>query len=124
MNKTLLFLFAVTFAQVSFGQTFFTENFSAYTIGNVGTDITGATPGQGNYLTTATNGAAPTTTTNSGNDNFQIVLDGGAHGQVLQLTGPNGDKGNRFLWQEGVDVAWAARTPGNDIVEMELDLFT
>ncbi|RZJ35873.1 MAG: T9SS type A sorting domain-containing protein [Flavobacterium sp.] len=124
MKKTLLFLLSVGFAQVSFGQTFFTDSFSTYTIGNVGTDITGATPGQGSYLTTSTNGTDPTTTTNSDNSNFQIFDAGGANGQVLQLTGPNGDKGSRFMWQTGLPAMWASRTVGNNILEVEYDFYT
>ncbi|HEX9980899.1 MAG TPA: T9SS type A sorting domain-containing protein [Flavobacterium sp.] len=124
MRKTLLLLISVTFAQISSGQTFFSDNFSTYTVGNIGTDLTGVTPGQGMFYTSATNGATPTTTTNTDNSNFQIVPAGGDNGQALQITGPNGDKGNRFMWQEGLDMAWAARTAGNDIIEMEFDLYT
>ncbi|HEY0092408.1 MAG TPA: T9SS type A sorting domain-containing protein [Flavobacterium sp.] len=124
MKKTLLLLMSFGLTQLSVGQVFMNEDFSSYTIGNVGTDITGVTPGQGNYLTTSTNGVDPTTTTNSDNSNFQIVDDGGIYDQVLQMTGPNGDKGNRFMWQEGFDAAWIARTTGNDILEVEYDLFT
>jgi hypothetical protein len=123
MKKTLLLFACIAFAQFAKGQTLFADDFSTYTLGNIGTDVTGVTPGQGNYYTTSTNGVAPTTTTNSDNSNLQVIVENGDHGQVLQVVGPNGDKGSRFMWQP-VDAVWAARTTGNDILEVEYDLFT
>lgn len=100
------------------------ENFETYTVGNIGTDLTGATPGQGAWLTTGNNGAAPTTTTNAANSNFSIVDVGGANGKVLQMVGPNGDKGTRLMTQAGLPLFWSTRTAGNNIMEIEFDLFT
>lgn len=91
--------------------------------GDIGTDITGVTPGQGDYLTFATNGAAPTTSTNAGNDNFTIT-DNGFEGLGFQITGPNGNKGSRFMWKDGFADLWAGRTTGNDVVEVEYDFYT
>jgi hypothetical protein len=122
MKKTLLtLLLCSTF---SFAQVLESENFNALTIGNVGTDITGATPGQGSWLTFSTNGADPTTSTNAANSNFQIVASGNSSTQGLLIQGPNGDKGSRFMWKSGFETAWAGRTFGNDIVEVEYDFFT
>jgi len=124
MKKTLLLLLSVTLAQLSFGQEFVNTDFAPLTVGNFGTDITGVTPGQGNWLTTATNGTAPTTTTNADNSNFQIVDAAGTNGNVVQITGPNGDKGNKIMWQGGLPAWWASRTVGNNIIEVEYDFFT
>ncbi len=124
MKRTLLLAVALFTAQLTLGQVAFTESFSTHTIGNVGTDLTGTVPGQGFWLTSATNGAEPTTTTNADNSNFQIVDAGPEQGNALQLTGPNGDKGNKIMTQAGLPAFWAARTPGNNILEIEYDFYT
>lgn len=102
-------------------QTLVTENFNSLVAGDVSTVITGATAGQGGYFLFATNGTAPTTTTNTGVTNAQIVAGGNAS-LGLQITGPNGDKGSRFLWKDGFPALWTARTAGNDIIELEVDI--
>ncbi len=124
MRRILLLSAALLAGSFSFAQVAYTTDFSGLTIGNVGTDLTGITPGQGMFLTTATNGVAPTTTTNSNNNNFQIVDAGATQGLALQLTGPNGDKGNKIITQAGLPEFWTARTPGNNIIEIEYDFFT
>ena len=53
MKKTLLTLFSVVLAQAAFAQDPITENFSSMNAGNLGSDITGMTAGQGGWLTTA-----------------------------------------------------------------------
>src|SRR5690606_6964633 len=122
--KKLLLSISILATSFAFAQEALNETFESYTIGDIGTDITGMTPGQGMWLTTSTNGTAPTTTTNAGNSNFQIVASGGANGQVLQITGPNGDKGTRYMTLPGLPGFWASRTAGNDIIEIEYDFFT
>lgn len=123
MKKTLLTMALAGFAFTANAQVIVDENFDSYFPGNVGTDITGLTPGNGMF-TIATNGTAPTTSTNAANENFQIVENGDAHINVLQITGTNGDKGSRNLWFEVFSDLWPERTAGNDIVEIEFDLFT
>lgn len=120
MKKTLLSLLFVSVAQLSIGQALTTENFSTLTVGTIGTDITGALAGQGGWFTFATNGTAPTTTSNSNDSNFQVVVDA-TNGNSFQLIGPNGGAGSRFMWQDGLADSWATRTVGNDIVEVEFD---
>ena len=101
-----LLLIALICSQSIIAQVILTEDFSTYLIGNVGIDFTGMTPTQ-NAFTIATNGDAPTTATNAGNDNFKIIDNGIDHGSVLQITGTNGDKGTRELWPDGFADAWA-----------------
>lgn len=122
MKKTLLyFSFFVTLN--SFSQVLQSENFNSLTIGNVGTDITGATAGQGSWYTYSTNGTA-TTSTNASNANFQIVANGNSATNGLLIQSPNGNGGSRFMWQNGLDTAWASRTVGNNIIEVEYDFYT
>lgn len=123
MKSKLLFLcIALSTFSLSNAQQLQSEDFNSLTIGNVGTDITGATAGQGGINTFATNGTAPTTTTNAGNSLFQIVSSGNAS-NGMSLTGPNGDKGSLFAWKNGLGASWATRTTGNEIIEVEVDVF-
>lgn len=121
MKKTLLFALLLSSA-FSFAQVLQSENFNTLTIGNVGSDITGVTAGQGSWLTDSGNGATPTTSTNANNSNFQIVASGNSSSNGLLLEGPDGDKGARFMWKDGLPVAWTSRTSGNNIIEVEVDV--
>lgn len=115
MKKTLLFtLLVATFVSA---QTLQTEDFNTLTLGNVATSTAA---GQGGWYLAASNGTAPTTSTNAAYTNAQIVTSGGSN--ALQVVGPNGDKGSRFIWKDGVNTAWAARTTGNNIIEIEADI--
>lgn len=110
MKKTLLSLslFATMF---SFSQVLQSENFDSYTLGDVGTDVTGAIPGQGGYYTA-----------NGTNASYQIVSE--TTGKSLQITGSATATGTRFMWKDGLITAWAGRTSGNDVINIEYDLFT
>jgi len=122
MKKTLLYALLLS-GSLSFAQVLDSENFNSLTIGNVGTDFTGATAGQGMWKTVSSNGAAATTTsTNAANTNFQIVATGNSSSNGLFLVGPNGNEGARFMWKDGLPTAWAARTSGNNIIEVEVDV--
>ncbi len=123
MKKTLLYLSLLT-CSLGISQVLQSEDFNSLTLGNIGTDITGATAGQGSWLTFSSNGTAPTTSTNALNTNFQIVSNGNTSSNGLLLQGPNGDKGSRFMWKNGLPTAWAARTSGNNIIEVEYDFYT
>ena len=120
MKKILLsLLIGSSFAATA--QSLVTENFNGLTIGNVSTETAGTVAGQGGYFLFSNNGAVPTTSTNSAVTNTQIVAGGNAS-QGLEITGPNGDKGSRFMWKNGLPTIWAARTLGNNIIEVEVDI--
>ncbi|MGL2964407.1 T9SS type A sorting domain-containing protein [Flavobacterium sp. RSB2_4_14] len=119
--KKLLLLSLFVAPLFSSAQVLLSEDFNALTVGDVSTEITGTIPGQGDYLFFASNGTAPTTSTNAGVTNSQIVSGGNAS-LGLQFEGPNGDKGSRYMWQDGFPALWAARVSGNNIVELELDI--
>ncbi len=124
MKKTLLTLAAFSFVAFASAQGIITQNFNGLTVGNIGTDMTGVTAGQGGFFTQTSNGAAPTTGTNAGNDNFQIIAGDAAHGNVLQITGSNGNKGNRFMFGEELDTFWEAREATNDIIEVNWSFYS
>lgn len=115
MKKTLLL---ATFLSGCFfinAQSLQTEDFNSLTVGDIGTDITGVTPGQGGWSTYTAVGA---------NTNFQIVNEGGAYANAVQITGAANATDTRYLWQDGLDASWAARTSGNNVIEIEYDFFT
>lgn len=91
------------------------EDFNSMTIGNVGTDITGATEGQNLWLTSVSGGA---------NSDFMIVANDATHLNALQITGSATATGTRFMWHDGLPDQWTFRDPGNDILQVEFDLFT
>ena len=123
MKKLLLSLSLCCTTFCTFAQVILSENFDSYFPGNVNTDITGVTP-TNNFYTIASNGTAPTTATNAGNDNFQIVVNDASHQNVLQITGTNGDKGSRNLWYGDFTTSWDFRDAGTNIIEAEFELYT
>lgn len=117
MTKKLLYLCtalgAFSFANA---QEFIYDNYTSLTIGNIGTDLTGVTPGQGGYYTynSAAGGA---------NSDYQIVADIPAQGNVVQITGSATATGTKFLSKD-ITAAWAARTVGNNVINTEIDIYT
>jgi Secretion system C-terminal sorting domain len=125
MKKLLLF----TILTLSLGlnaQVILTENASSLTVGNIGTDLTGATAGQGGWKT-----SIPLATTGT-NSTFQIEnFDLSAvYGNAIKITGFNGNAGTtaatqntRFMFKSIIP-QWTGRTAGNDILEVEYEFFT
>jgi hypothetical protein len=95
------------------------DNFDSYNVGNVGTLTDGAEAGQGGWFTFI----AATGSDNTSNNNFQFV-DGDPSDKDFRLTGSATAAGTRFMWQDGLVTAWAERTVGNEIIEVEFDYFT
>lgn len=123
MKKLLLTVSLFSLA-IGNAQVLRSDDFNGLTLGDIGTDISGVTPGQDGWLTFATNGAAPTTGTNAANSNFQIVAAGFGGTQGVMITGSDGNKGSRFLWKDGLAALFDTRTTGNDVAEVEYDMFT
>ena len=116
MKKLLLFFVLTLFIQTINAQLFYNENCTALTVGNVGTDVTGITPGQGGWLTyVAATGL---------NTDFQVVNVGGVNGNAFQITGSANASNTRWLFKSNLQSLWASRTAGNNILEVEFDYFT
>jgi hypothetical protein len=107
-------------------QDILTEDGASLLPGNIGSDLTGTIPGQGNWLTRI---SASGTGTNA---DFQIVdYDlGTTYGNVIQITGHSGatatvgsPSNSRFM-SKGIASAWLNRDFGNDIAEVEYNFFT
>jgi hypothetical protein len=124
MKKLLLLFFISSFSGVFAQDIALTEDCTALTIGNLGTDPSGVTAGQNNWFTAGSTGASPATA----NANFQVVNVGGTNGNVIQINGSStastATQGqSRFAFQDLTN-SWSNRTSGNDFVEVEFDLFS
>lgn len=115
MKQQLLLLAAVFAGFSATAQVLESEDFSAYTVGDVTADITGATAGQGEYFTFVTGGATT---------DFQIVNEAGTHGNVFQMTGSATAAGTRYMWKSTFPDVWSFRDAGNEIMEVEYDFYT
>ena len=120
MKKQVLFVATLLFAtQLTTAQVLYSENFDNLTLGNVGTDFTGATPGQGGWHTLSQSSEIPS---QNSNNYFKIVTAPG-RGKVLELAATPG-KGQIFLQKRGIDALWANRNAGNNILKIEIDFYT
>ncbi len=130
--KKITFVLVLLLSFLSNAQLLLTDDFNSLTIGNVGTDFTGVTPGQGGWLTTSNNGtgapsASPpiaTTSTNAGNSNYQIIANGNASTNGLQIISVDGNSGSRYMTKTGLATLWSTRTTGNNVFQFEFDFFT
>jgi len=124
--KTRLSLAAVlataAFAGVAGADTtLMSVNFNNFTAGQLTTDATGTTAGQGGWYTytTGTGGAA----------NFNVVNDpqaGGSRGQSLAITAGNTTTGNnvtRFAWTSDVANNIGNRAPGENLIVATYDFY-
>ena len=123
MKKILLIASLISVSLIN-GQLLMNRNYNSLTIGNIGSNIAGGTTGQGAMFTEFANGAVPTTSNNAAASNGQIVANDAAHTNVLQFVGPNGDKGTRYVWEDGLPTLWSTRISANNIIELEIELYT
>lgn len=121
MKKILLFASLALTANLYFSQSIINENFESLTVGNLGTDITGTTPGQGGWYTTA-----PSSASNSAASNFQVSNSTTtSHGKVLSVLGSASATGTKQINQNNkLTSVWGTRTAGNDILTYEFDFFS
>ena len=118
MKKVLstLLLASATIMISAQAQVLVNENFESLTIGNVGTDVTGATAGQGGiYLL----GGTPA--------DYQIATIDATHGKSLRITSGNGappptggNTNERWTWKNITTTASAA----NNLTVITADIFT
>ena len=120
MKKILLSCLLASTSISFYAQSIFNENFEALTLGNLGTDITGTTAGQGGWYTTAA-----TTAANSAVTNFQVTNNTTVHGKVLSILGSASTTGTKQINQNNkLTSVWGTRTPGNDILQYEFDVYS
>ncbi len=118
-TKILLISVALFAAQLTSAQILYSENFDNLTLGNVGTDFTGITAGQGEFYTLSDSSEIPS---ENSNDYFKIVSEPN-RGKVLELAATPG-KGQVFLQKRGIDALWSKRNTANNILKIEIDFYT
>ncbi len=119
MKKLLLFFISALAFNAQAQDQFFNSDCESYTVGNISTDLTGATAGQGGWYTYTPTTAVPVGTLSD----YQVVNNTVSNSKVLQVSGSSGAAGSRYLSQD-ISTAWTGRTSGNDIVQLEYDFFT
>jgi len=116
MKKVLLSVVLLA-TLTSQAQVLESENYDALTIGPLGANTDGNTPGQGDIY--AYNGSA---------SDYNIVAIDAAHGKSLQIaSGDNATAAsNRYVFKDGTDLAnaWADRTAGNDFIFGKFEVYT
>src|SRR5690554_499789 len=115
MKKHILFLISLLFVNTLYSQVLYTEDFDNYTLGNLGTDPTGTTPGQGGWYTISKYTKA--------NSFFTIVNETGK-GKVLSLSTGSVNYENFAVAKEISYATIANRLPGNDVFMFEIDYYT
>ncbi len=115
MKKYLLVLITVLGFNYIYSQVLYTENFDNHSVGNLGTDVTGKTPGQWGWYTGSTNTQA--------NSFFTIVNETG-RGKVLDIGTGLTDREALAAWKTNLHPLMANRTAGNDVIMFEYDFYT
>src|SRR5690606_26994724 len=115
MKKCLLILISVLCFNSTYSQVLYTENFDNLSIGNLGTDPSGAIPGQGGWYTVSQNTQA--------NSFFTIVNETG-RGKVLDMTTGVTDNEALAAIKKISHTTIANRLPGNDVFMLEIDYYT
>src|SRR5690554_3999956 len=120
MKKQLLYtVLALLAAHFAAAQVLWSENFDNLTIGNIGTDHTGNTPGQGGWYTLSSVNADPAKVSNN---YFKIIAEPG-RGNVMEITSPD-TLGTSNIEKRGLETFWNNRTTGNEVLKIEYDFFT
>jgi hypothetical protein len=112
MKKILLSITLSLSFMITNAQSLINDNYNSFTIGNVGTNITGATAGQGGYYTQGT-----------ANSEFNIASDVPTQDKVVSITGSATATGTKYMWKD-ISTLWGSRTTGNNIINVEFDVFT
>lgn len=121
MKAKLLLASMLMCASMMNAQQLLSDNFDSYTVGDVGTDITGATAGQGSWFTLCSSGGA--------NANFQFAAESG-RGNVFTIESPavaptTNPSNARLASKIGFNTAmWNTKTAGNNILKVEYDFYT
>jgi len=102
------------------GQVLWSENFESYTLGNVGTDVTGTVPGQGNWYT-----RRAYTSDDISNENFRIKHDA-RRGKYLILESttiedPGIFKRTAKHMYNNIGSVWSLKDTINNILKIEFD---
>ena len=121
MKKTTFLTFALLLLlNNAISQVLWSDNFESYTLGNLGTDITGTIPGKGGWSTLVQ--------TQGNNSDFQIISETNI-GKVLAIKSAecitiNNLRCGKRAFKEGLEFLWQNRTQGNNVLKLEFDYYT
>lgn len=118
MKKLLLSITLALSVQCINAQVLESDNFTALTVGNIGSVLTGATAGQGGWFTYVAAASVPV----GQNSDFQVVSQAAPNGNVVKLTGASTASGTRYLFKDALATSWPLRTPLNEIITIEFDI--
>lgn len=119
MKKTTFFaLAALSFFNNTQGQVLYDENFDFFTLGNLSSDVTGVTPGQGGWIAESYDefgkpGANVSTVTAYPNK-----------GKVITLSIPTNVRGVFCIRKPKLNTLIDKRKSGNNVIKFELDYYT
>lgn len=109
MKRVLLCAISFFITAELFGQTIENQNFESFTVGNLATDPTGTTAGQGGYKIYSGTAA-----------DYQITILTAAQGKSLTVSTPNTASGTRYAYKDITTVAAA----GNNYLKASFKLHT
>src|SRR5690554_2325020 len=115
MKKYLLILTTVLCFNTMYSQVLYTENFDNYSIGNLGTDPNGVTPGQGGWYTYSRYTKA---------NSFFTISNETGRGKVLNLSTGSVNYEILTVVKEISYATIANRLPRNDVFMFEIDYYT
>jgi len=119
MKNILLITIALFTVSITNGQVLYDEDFETYTLGNLGTDFTGVTPGQGGWLTLC----SPIKTKD--NSLFTITNEPNK-GNVLTLSSGTATPTNISNLAKKTDLNTLIdnRNSGNNVIKFEVEYYT
>lgn len=116
MKKNILLILTVLFTvHLTSAQILLNDNFDNYTLGNLGTDVKGVVPGQGNWLTEILYNPL-----NHSSSIFTITNEA-FKGKVLTFTTPQGEQ---IIAKKDLSAFINQRTIGNNVIKFEIDYYT
>jgi hypothetical protein len=114
MNKRLLLSTCLAASAYLHAQTIENENFETFNLGNLADAIGISSPGQGGFIAYGVPSSV----------NFQVI-DGANNSKSIQMIGQAiGATTEYGFYRELIKNQWPNRSTGNDIVELEFDLYT
>lgn len=118
-NLLLTTFTSIAFFNAAYSQVLYNETFNTYNLGNLGTDPTGAVPGQGGWYTEGF--------TKTSRNNYLFTISSEANkGRVLVLSSDISTPTNEYLHVKKTDLNKLIdqRTAGNNVIKFEIDYYT
>ncbi|HLW62499.1 MAG TPA: hypothetical protein VKY33_03780, partial [Flavobacterium sp.] len=116
MKKYILSILSLLFLNTTYSQVLYDDNFDNYTLGNLGTDTNGVTPGQGGWFILSHY--------SKNNNLFSVRNDLPQGNKVLVLSCPPSNYEVLAIEKRSLNTLIDQRKSGNDVLKFEIDFFT